>query len=131
MTKLKEYKLSNGLTVEILDKTYRYFGDYFFVELELNVCVTVAKNMFDTEDVYTEARGILKNDKPVYKRALTQRGVYEKDMDAAKEKLIKFFEENSLPYLEKPEFPKKFVFGKLKEAKKKLDIQSLREKLGE
>lgn len=126
MNTLKEYKLSNGITVEIFDKTYRYFGEYFFVELELRAEAPFARDMFDTEEDYAEAQEICRNDKPVYKRTLTQRGVYETDMDSAKAKLVKFFEENSLPYLEKPDFPKKLTTGKLKELRKKEEIERLR-----
>lgn len=127
---LKEYELPNGLKVTIYDETVRYFCNYFNVILKLSSPIIIEKKLFSDEKLYDEIFSLL-GGKIIYTKTITKNAVIDVDLDRAKELILKDFEDNSLPYLSKDSFIKKFILKKLKEKKRELEIERLRRELSE
>lgn len=127
---LKEYELPNGLKVTIYDETVRYFCNYFNVILKLSSPIIIEKKLFSDEKLYDEIFSLLGR-KIVYTKTITKNAVIDVDLDRVKELILKDFEDNSLPYLSKDSFIKKFILKKLKEKKRELEIERLRRELSE
>ncbi len=127
---LKEYKLSNGLNVYIYDDTVRYFCNYFNVTLKLTAPININSSIFDDIEQYKEVKELL-GEKIEYLRIISKNAVVEGLLDSIKEEMLKDFEENSLPYLSKKSFIKKFILKKVKEKKRELEIERLRKELSE
>src|SRR4051794_3678728 len=91
-------KLDNGLTLEICDRTRRYFGDYFTIKLDLECLVPLDRSFFDDDASYEEAASRVKG--PVaFRRTIERRGVPSASITAAREELLRNFEENALRYI--------------------------------
>jgi len=125
---LKEYNLKNGLVLKLIDKTYRYFGEYFFIELEA-VC-EIPSSLLDIDKLPEEFIPLIP-EKLTFKKSLSKKGVYETQLEDEKRFLIENFEKNSLPYLNSESFPYKFYEKELKNIKRKKEIEELRRKLSE
>ncbi|MCX7771193.1 MAG: hypothetical protein N2202_08980 [Proteobacteria bacterium] len=125
---LKEYHLSNNLKVTIFDETTRYFCNYFNVILELRVPINIDESLFEEKTEFEEVCNLL-GKKLIYSKIITKNAVIETELDKVKEMVIKDFEKNSLPYLEKNSFIRKFILKKLKEKKRELEIERLRREL--
>jgi oligoribonuclease NrnB/cAMP/cGMP phosphodiesterase (DHH superfamily) len=127
---VKVYKLSNGLNVYIYDETVRYFCNYFNVILKLSAPINISISIFDDIEQYKEVKKLL-GEKVEYFRMIKKNAVVEDMLNSIKEEMLKDFEENSLPYLAKNSFIKKFILRRLKEKKKELEIERLRKELSE
>lgn len=127
---LKEYELSNGLKVTIYDETIRYFCNYFNVILKLTSPIIIEKSLFDDEKLFEEICSLL-GKKIVYTKTIIKNAVVDIELDKTKGLILKDFEQNSLPYLSKNSFVKKFILKKLKEKKRELEIERLRRELSE
>ncbi len=79
-TVFKKYNLKNALTVVIRDRTYRYFGGYFTVFLELVAAVPVKESYFNTKEEFEEALSLL-GEKQKYRKELKKQGVYESNLE--------------------------------------------------
>jgi len=131
MSKLiKEYKLSNGLNVYIYDESVRYFCNYFNVILKLSAPINISSSVFEDIKQYEEVKELL-GEKVEYLRIISKNAIVEDLLDFIKESILKDFEENSLPYLAKNSFIKKFILKKVKEKKRELEIERLRKELSE
>ncbi|MCX7991094.1 MAG: hypothetical protein N2999_03525 [Proteobacteria bacterium] len=128
MEVVKEYKLDNGLTLKLFDKTYRYFGEYFFIEIEA-VC-EIPISLIDKKKLPQELVPLIP-EKLIYSKTLSKKGVYESKVKEEKDHLIENFERNSLPYLDNESFPFKFYLKELQKIKRKKEIEELRRKLSE
>lgn len=130
MSTIREYTLENGLHVRIGDRTTRYFGEYHTVEMELEAFIKTDASLFHTPQEYEKIR-YLAGDGFWYRRTLKQRGVYETDLDEIKAMLIYEFEANSLPYLRKQSFLRKFILINVVKKQRALEIERLRSKFNE
>lgn len=128
MNIIKHYSLSNGLEISIVDRTFRYFGNYFTVFLELEAKVAVKKEYFENSDEFDNAVKLIGREQ-VYKREIKRQGVVEEELGKIKDEVIKYFEEHSISYLEKETFLKKFIFKRIKEEQRKAEIRKLRDKI--
>lgn len=127
---LRSYSLDNGLAVNIINKTYRYFGGYFTVFLELISEIPVKREYFASDEDFENALSLL-GEKQIYCKEIKRHGVYEEDINSVIDVTIKYFEENSLPYLNKDQFLKKFILKRFKEEHRKAEIRKLRDKITE
>jgi len=127
---LRSYTLNNGLLVNVINKTSRYFGEYFTVFLELISEIPVKREYFSTDVDFMDACSLL-GEKQLYVRQIKKHGVYEKDINAIIEEALKYFEEHSLPYLNHEQFLRKFIIKRFKEEKRKVEIKKLRDKISE
>lgn len=127
---LRSYSLDNGLAVNIINKTYRYFGSYFTVFLELISEIPVKREYFASDEDFENALSLL-GEKQIYCKEIKRHSVYEEDISNVIDVTIRYFEENSLPYLNKDQFLKKFILKRFKEEQRKAEIRKLRDKITE
>lgn len=97
---IRQIALENGLTVNVFDKTQRYFGDYHHVRLEIVCEVPVPE---DDPAVSFGARSCR------YTCDLRRMGVPSADVPAVIEELLSGFSATTLAYLSSPSFPERFV----------------------
>lgn len=108
----KELTLDNGLVLEVTDESSNYYADFWNLKVVIRGTVKVVPDylqaIIPTNPYEQEAKEALECKVP-YHRELTLIGVREAEKEAAIQKLLGSFEENSLPYLEHSSFPKKMV----------------------
>jgi hypothetical protein len=114
---LKELTLGNGLVLEITDESSNYYADYWNLKIVIRGTVKVTPDHLQTIIPITpyeqQAKKALGREVPYY-RELTRIGVRKAEKEAAIQKLLSSFKENSLPYLGHYSFPKKMVRSHLK-----------------
>lgn len=130
MNIIKKYTLSNGLIIDVFDKTFCYFGEYFTVVLDFFSEIAVKEEYFGNSLEFDTASKLL-GKKQNYIRTIKREGVYQTEIDKIKSELIHYFEEHSLDYLKKESFAKKFILKRFKEEQRKSEIKKLRSKLVE
>ncbi len=116
---VREHQLPNGLTVTFLDRTRRYYGDFYLVKLEIVCHVPIVPAHFQTEEEYSQALSLL-GDEVVYRRTVEQMGVPSTEIERVTGRLMSDFEEHSLPYFSTATFPRKLVVAELGKMKKKM-----------
>lgn len=115
---VRKIELPNGLTVFVYDATRRYYEDYHLVRLDI-VCKTpVLVEYFDNDELFSEARALL-GELAVYRRLLEKMGVPFREIEAARESLIKDFESNALGYFSAHGFSRKLVLSEFAKAREK------------
>jgi hypothetical protein len=115
---VRKLELPNGLTLFVSDATRRYYEDYHLVRLEI-VCETpVLAEYFDTGELYAEARELL-GESAVYRRLLEKMGVPFREIETARENLMKGFEGTALRYFSAEGFPRKMVLSEFAKAREK------------
>jgi hypothetical protein len=115
---IRGFALPNGLSVSLVDRTRRYFGDYNLVKLELICKITVCADYFANREEF-DAALLLLGDVVVYRRNLEQMGVPSSEIAEVQNRLIADFEQHSLPYFSAPTFPRKLVVAELNKIVKK------------
>lgn len=121
---LKRWTLENGLEVEVWDESENYWADFW----NLRVLV-LAKGKVDPEwkkvikDPFEEEALSEVGDELRYIREIVKVGIREADLTKEREAVLRSFEENALPYLRHPDFPRRFFLRRLEEVSKKLKIQ--------
>ena len=104
---LHKIPLENGLVLEVREKSRRYFGDYFTVNVEIECRVPVDRRFFDDDSSFEAASRV---GKPVsYRRTLRRSGVPSSLVAATKEELFMNFKETALSYLSSQQFPRKMI----------------------
>ncbi len=110
-------KLSNGLILELLDRSRRIAGDRWFVSFAARIEVDVNPEYLAGDDLSEDQiKGIeaLAGEKAFYNYE-NQRNFVE---DTEKDEMLKDFREHfldtNLKYLSSPVFPKKLILSKLK-----------------
>ena len=110
-TLIRTWQLVNGINVEILDDTVSYYGDYSTVKLMIRCKIEVRGEYlvpFKAHPLYGRATEALGSNAE-YVREIVKPGVLGKNLAGIKAFLIDKFEENALGYLEREDFPEKFV----------------------
>jgi hypothetical protein len=109
---LKQLSLDNGLMLEVTDESSNYYADFWNLKAVIKGKVQVAPDHLQAitpSDPYEEEAKEALGGEVAYHRELTRIGVREAEKEATIQKLLVAFEENSLPYLQYPSFPKKVV----------------------
>jgi hypothetical protein len=114
--------LDNGLTLNVYDRTKRYYEAFYLVKLEVVCEVPLNMDFFAVESDFLEAKNLL-GDFVVYRRVLEHMGVASSELDNAKKSLLRNFEQNSIPYFAAADFPKKIAVSEFNRARKKLGSQ--------
>lgn len=114
--RIRTERLNNGLSVDFFDRSNRYFGDYH--RLCIEVCCRVPLNLetfagsADPAAELQKARALLGGE-VVMVRRLEKMGVAGEAVARTREALIEGFIRSSLPYLETPVFPQRFIASEL------------------
>jgi hypothetical protein len=103
-----EFVLSNGISVSVKDISSHYFGGYFHVRLLVTADVTLNVKHFKESDAYINAVDLM-GEVVQFKRVLEKMAVPQESAAIAKEQLLGSFQENLLPYLDRPDFAARFV----------------------
>ncbi len=119
-TLIKKIPLENGLFIFIYDHTFRYYGDFYHVKMEIVCEVPLRQEYFESEGDYAHARQIL-GENARYRRFVEQMGVPSTGIERVRELLTKNFVDHSLPYFSSANFPGKFVLSQYRKAKHRLN----------
>jgi hypothetical protein len=119
-TLVKKIPLENGIVILIYDHTFRYYGDFYLVKIEISCEVPLRQEYFDNESEYAQARRIL-GESASYRRFVEQMGVPSTGIERVREIQINNFVTHSLPYFSSANFPRKFVLSQYKKARSRLN----------
>lgn len=108
--------LPNGLTIELFDRSNRYFGDYWHLDLEARCQVSLAAAGLAGEEL-TRASGLV-GETVEYRRRLEKMGVPTAEVAATRDALVASFLASARSYLGSPGFPGRLVRGRLEEARR-------------
>lgn len=117
MELLRTEILANGLVVEFLDESNRYFGDYWRVKLEVRCRISV-EAVFSSGEAQKEQALALLGKEAVFTRTLEKMGVSSAELENTRKGMVDHFLANAGAYLGSPEFPGRFVRQQLAEKKK-------------
>jgi hypothetical protein len=109
---IREIQLANGLTVQFVDATRRYFGDYHQVRVEISCEVPLSALLFDNPEACAAALKLL-GTKVCYLKKVEQQGVPTLATAEAVQNVIQQFIDHSLSYFSSPAFPRRFVQSEL------------------
>lgn len=119
--------LPNGIKLLIAPHWHRYFGDYYNLKLVITCIIPVTAGLCSEieglAEVLLELGGGV-----VFKRVSEKTGIPSAEKEKVLNKLLEDFENNSLPYLESPSFPKKMILAeiiKTRSAFRKMSIRQI------
>jgi hypothetical protein len=120
-TPIGTWRLGNGISVEVADRTRLLDGGYYQIRLVITSRIPVKEEYlteFKDSPLYDR---ILKKLRPTteYKREIVKTGVEERTLSEEKAYLIGEFEKNALVYFERDDFPAKYVRKQFSELNKK------------
>ncbi|HVN72803.1 MAG TPA: hypothetical protein VMU10_12365 [Desulfomonilia bacterium] len=98
---METIKLSNGVLVEVQDKTSVLSGDLFMVHLEITTVVELDEND-------TELRSYCPSGKLRMTRILKKSAVHERDLREVRRSMEESFLNTNKPYMEHPKFIGRF-----------------------
>lgn len=119
----RTWTLSNGLTVEALDESVNYFGDFYNMKLTIVGKVTIDPRYladFRENPHYGEVVKTL-GPEIEYRREITKAGVSGVDLSPIRESALDGFEKNALPYMERADFAERLVRKRFGEIEKELE----------
>jgi len=131
---LKRWELRNGLTLEAEDFSYNYYGEYWNIKVVIRGEIEVRPEYLDgllAEEPYGEEAFRRLGKEVEYRREITQVGVPEERLQETIARLLGYFEENALPYIDHPSFPERFVRKRWREVAKEIRTEKMREELQE
>jgi len=109
---IRSVRLDNGLVVEFLDRSNRYFGDYHRIYLEVCCRIPLTIELFrdsaDAAGKLQDAIGLF-GAEALFSRTLEKMGVAGEEVERTRAALIENFMRSTLPYLAAPAFPARFV----------------------
>ena len=129
---LRRWELRNGLKIEVEDESQNYYGEYWNVKLVIRGKVRVRSEYLNgllTREPQGEEALRRLGEEVEYRREIIQVGVPKSRLQEAIGRLLSSFEENSLPYIEHPSFPKRFVRKRWRELIKEISIEKMREEM--
>jgi len=116
---IEKIRLENGLTLEMFDHSRHVAGDRWLVTFEARVEVKVKPEYFaddpKTSISLDDVRALL-GEKATYRYTKERNFIAETEIEAVLKDLKERFLETNLGYVSSPEFPRKFVHRKYKEA---------------
>ena len=104
------YPLSGGCQAIVRDETRHYYGGYYHVRLQVEAEIALMPEWFESESLYKDALNRHGSAIRFY-RLLEKMAVPEWEIVAVRQSLINDFEINLVPYLLRPDFPRRFVTG--------------------
>lgn len=116
MALFRTEQLANGLTIEFFDRSNRYFGDYWHIDLEARCRVPLASAGFAAEEL-ERARTLL-GESVEYVRRLEKMGVPTEEVAGTRDLLVERFLASARSYLETAAFPPHLVRSRLEEARR-------------
>ncbi len=129
---LKRWELRNGLTLEAEDFSYNYYGEYWNIKVVIRGEIEVRPEYLDgllAEEPHGEEAFRRLGKEVEYRREITQVGVPEERLQETITRLLGYFEENALPYIDHPSFPERFVRKRWREVAKEIRTEKMREEL--
>jgi hypothetical protein len=121
-TLIRSWELENGLTVQIIDDTVNYYGDYYNVKLTIRCMVLVKEEYlasFTAQPDFQKIREMLPTTVE-YRREIVKAGVAGGKLLGTKTHLMESFEKNALCYFERRDFGERFVQKKFTELQEEL-----------
>lgn len=111
----RTYDLSDDCQAVVRDATRHYYGGYYLIRLQVVAAVELSTDWFESPAAYQDALGRLGS--PVmFRRTLEKMAVPEGEIDAVRHSLLSDFESNLVPYLMRPDFPRRFVVSEYAKA---------------
>lgn len=113
--------LSNGLRVEFIDRSNRYFGDYHRLQIEIRCRIAVTPQLFaasETPGVDADHVRSRLGDEVLWVRHIERMGVAGDDLEKVRAEMIASFVKSSFGYLQSPLFPSRFVAARMAESRK-------------
>jgi hypothetical protein len=122
MTKIIQTKnLSNGMKIEFIDRSNRYYGDYHRVCIEVrcvfSLTTAVLEQLSDLEVERVNIRKLL-GEKYVYTRVLEKMGVPGDAVEDTRRSLIDSFAGSAFSYMAQPSFPLRLIARELERRSK-------------
>jgi hypothetical protein len=115
---LRSDLLANGLRVEFIDASNRYFGDYHRLRIEVRCRIAVTPQLFaaaaDPGAEADRARRLL-GDHILWVRHLERMGVAGSDLTTTRQEMIESFVRSSFSYLQSQQFASRYVAIQLTE----------------
>lgn len=127
MRVLKRWRLPNGLELEALDLSENYWADFWNLRVLIRAKVPVPKGLKEGREPLAKEAWDRLGDEVLYEREIVKVGVREGELREQMKDALRNFEENALPYLAHPDFPRRFVMRRFEEALKKLKIERMKE----
>lgn len=120
---MEEITLSNGVRLIVKDKTAVLTGDLYMIHLEFTTVV-------DLDEADVELRSFIREDRATLTRELKRPAVHDRDLDAVRSAMKESFLSTNLPYMERPNFVRKFKAKLLKDFLEKEEKEKKRRSHG-
>jgi hypothetical protein len=117
MRHVEEIPLSNGLIVEVLDKSISIAADTTKEQLLISTKIELQPSYFIKPEHFELVRNIM-GPEIFFEYSKERAFVNNKKKDAVFQELLVAFKKDSLPYLSKPTFPRSFALSKYREIEK-------------
>lgn len=119
-TILHNEQFDNGLRLEFVEDSNRYFGDYYRLRIEVRCRIAIDAALFpEAADPAGEAcrvRGLL-GEELTWTRRLERMGVATAKLPVVRAELMDAFATSTYPYLCNPQFPARLLAGELEKRK--------------
>jgi hypothetical protein len=119
-TILRNDQLDNGVRLEFVEESNRYFGDYYRLRIEVRCRVSIDAALFphaaDPAGESRRVRGLL-GEELTWTRPLERMGVATADLPVVRAELMESFATSTYPYLRSPDFPARLLAGELEKRK--------------
>ncbi len=124
---LRTDHLDNGVRVDFIDSSNRYFGDYHRLRIEVRCVVAVTPKLFSAAvDPCAEAERVRSRfgDEIIWVRHLERMGISSGELEAVRNEMIASFVKSSFSYLQTPQFFSRFIA--LEMAKSQTNVRPFR-----
>jgi hypothetical protein len=112
---IRKQELAGGVSAIISDHSRHYYGGYYHVCLEISAEVPLFKECFKSETEYAEALRLL-GVKVFFRRKLEKMAVPAEEVESIRVGLLDSFTAHMLPYLQRQDFPHRFILSEYKAA---------------
>lgn len=115
---IRKLELAGGVCAVVSDHSRHYYGGYYHVRLEITAEVPLFKESFKSEAEYADAVRLL-GGSVLFRRTLEKMAVPAEEMEATRRELMDSFTAHMLPYLQRQDFPQRFVLSEYRAASTK------------
>jgi hypothetical protein len=118
---LRTDHLANGVRIDFIDGSNRYFGDYHRLRIEIRCRIAVTPQLFAAAvDPCAEADRVRSRlgDEVFLIRHLERMGISSGDLETVRNEMIESFVKSSFPYLQSPQFASRYVTLELAKCQK-------------
>ncbi len=120
--RIKKIELGENIFLEIYDASKKLAGDRWQVLMVARIKLSVSETLMAAGDQLAEELDDLKavlEKTVVFEQKSKRIFIASSEKDKIFDELLNGFIKTSLPYLSRPEFPRRFVYKKYREAKEK------------